>query len=292
MLPERYSGISPFLSRHDLGFVKATRAVKVSDLSQPDALKGIIECMNIGYAELGQTPPGSRSENRQEHLVAMANLVLTDLTFYFPQVTFTEIVMAIRKGIRKEYGEYYGYNVIAIHFFVEEYLKSEERTAAMDRQERYRQSQEASEHLTSEQQRHILVEGLKQCRKTYRKTGRIIDFGHVNYQLLVDGGRINLTNEEKQEIYEIAEWQIQREKETQELSLSKQLYLIKNPPDIKLDVIARAKDLALKKYFDSLEPSADSTQPSAIKTPEPPAVSNQQSAKNAGTLSGGKIADS
>jgi len=256
LLPERYSGISPFLSKHDLGFVKAARAIKVSDLSQPDALKGIIECMNIGYAELGLTPPGSHSENRKEHLVGMANLIITDLAFYFPQVTLAEVVQAIRKGIRKEYGEYYGYNVIAIHFFVEEYLKSEERAAAMERQERYRQSQEASENLTPGQQRQILLDGLKQCLETYRKTGRIIDFGHVNYQLLVDDGRINLTNEQKQEIYEIAEWQIQREKETQELSLSKQLYLIKNPPDNKPEVISRAKELSLKKYFDSLEPPA------------------------------------
>lgn len=253
-LPERYSGISPYLSPHELAFVKASHSIKLSELAQSDALKEIIVCMNIGFAELGQIPPGSSSFNQQEHLVAMASLILTDLNFYFPQVTVAEIAQAIRKGIRHEFGEYYGYNVIAIHGFVEKYLESEERAAAMDRQNRYRQSQQEPQELTSDQQRQILVEGLKQCRETYKKTGRIIDFGNVNYQLLVDGGHLNLTNEEKQEIYEIAEWQIQREKETQELSLSKQLYLIKNPPDNKPEVIARAKDLSLKRYFDGLEP--------------------------------------
>lgn len=251
-LPEKYSGISPYLSREELVFVKLLLAKRVTELTQAEAEKAILELMNRGYAELGQAPQGTGPEERQRYMSAMAKLIITDLEFYFPCVTIAEVAMAIKNGIRHQYGEYYGFNVISIHGFVDNYLASEEREAALVRQARYRQLQEVPEVPTAEMQHQILESGLKQCLETYRKTGRIIDFGNVNYQMLVDRGLIKLTCEEKQEIYAMADWELRREKETQELSLSKQLQQIRNPTDNKQEIKARAKEISLRKYFDSL----------------------------------------
>jgi len=251
-LPDKYSGISPYLSREELVFVKLSLAKRVTELTQAEAEKAILELMNRGYAELGQTPQGTGPEERQRYMSAMAKLIITDLEFYFPCVTMAEVAMATKNGIRHQYGEYFGFNVISIHGFVEKYLASEEREAALVRQERYRQSQEVPVEPTAEMQKQIIETGLQQCLETFRKTGRIIDFGNVNYQLLVDRGLINLTCEQKREIYAMADWEIRREKETQELSLAKQLQQLRNPGDNKMEIIARAKELSLRKYFDQL----------------------------------------
>lgn len=252
-LPEKYSGISPFLTRQELAFVKAAFAPKVSELTPAEAEKSTLECINRAYAELGQLPAGSRAEDRQRSLSTMSHLILNDLTLYFPLVTIAEVSQAIKRGIRREFGEYYGFNVISVHGFVDKYLDSEERRAALERQQRHQMAQEATEELSEEAKLKLMEDGLKHCEETYRKTGRIIDFGSVNYQMLVDRGKIKLTNEQKREIYEMAKWEIKRENENQELSLSKALYLIKNPPDQRIEIIARAREIALRKYFDSIQ---------------------------------------
>lgn len=251
-LPEKYSGISPYLSREELVFVKLSLAKRVAELTQAEAEKAILELMNRAYAELGTVPQGTSSGDRQNYVKAMANLIITDLNFYFPRVTMAEVAQAIKNGIRRQYGDYYGFNVISINGFVEKYLASEERSSALTRQERYRKSLEVPEEPTAEMQQQIIENGLQQCLETYRKTHRIIDFGNVNYQLLVDRGKINLTNEQKKEIYAMAEWEIQREMETRELSLAKILQQLRNPTDNTAEIVARAKDISLRKYFDTL----------------------------------------
>lgn len=248
--PAQPAALSPFLSQREMIFIKATFSPILATMPRDKAEFKIMELVNRAYAELGHVPPGSSMEERKKHILGTAQLIINDLNLYYPYVRILEVANAITQGIRREFGDYYGFNVIAVHGFVEKYLELEERRGALERQNRYLDSLQEPEELTPEQIEQIMADGLMNCRDTYLTTGRIIDWGHPNYQQLVDSGKLVLTEEDKKEIYELAELEVRQEHTLQDLSLSKRLYLIKNPPDLKSEIISKCKDIALKRYFD------------------------------------------
>lgn len=244
----KLSSISPFLSGVELDYVKARTGLKVTELDEIEATNTILQFINRAMIELGQSPSGNNAADRSKYLLAMAKLILNDVRYYFPYITLKEIEQAIKRGIRKEFGEYFGFNVIAVHQFIEGYLNSEERNNALCKQDRYLAQENVVEEPPEEEKERLMKEGLEKCHQYFRQTGRIIDFGNVNYQYLVDQGKINLSNEEKQEIYREAEQQIQVEQMIEENSI---LHLFKRrvmKSDIKPLVVVRAKELALKRY--------------------------------------------
>lgn len=244
--------LSPFLSKRELVFVKAARSPLLSAMSQNQAETKILELINRAFAELGHVPPGTTLEERRKYLLSFTKLIINDLILYYPNVRLSEVAAAIANGIRHEYGDYYGFNVITVHGFVEKYLDAEERREALARQNRYLESLQEPQQLTPEQIAKIMADGLKECRETYLTTGRIIDYGNVNYQQLVDSGDLVLTPEERQEIYNQAKMEVTHEHAMQDLSLSKKLFLIRNPPDLTTEYIIKARNIALKRYFDRL----------------------------------------
>ncbi len=243
-------GICPALSRNEMQFVKARYAESLDKLPEAKAIQYIVEMLNRSYAELGHVPVGSSIQERANLMKATAGLILNDLLFHYPKVTLEEIGNAVRRGIRREYGEYYGFNAISIHEFVKKYLNSDDRLNALDRQSRYLNTQKPVEEISEQEKERLLREGLEQCRETYRKTGRIIDFGNVNYQLLVDSGDINLSIEEKLEIYREARIQIKTELDAQAVSFHQIVSRMRGEESDEAAVVARAKEISLSRYFD------------------------------------------
>ena len=260
--------LSPFLSKREMIFVKATGSPVLSSMTQNKAEQKIMELINRAFAELGHVPPGTSLEERRKYLLSMTQLIINDLTLYFPHVRLSEVANAIACGIRHEYGDYFGFNVISIHGFVEKYLDAEERREALARQKRYLESLQEPEALTPEQIAKIMADGLKECRETYLTTGRIIDCGNVNYRQLVDSGALVLTTEERQEIYNQARQEVALEHATNDLSLSKKLFLIRNPPDLTTEYIIKARDIALRRYFDKESAKANITATTNIQNSE------------------------
>lgn len=246
------TGISPFITGTELAYVKARNAEKVTDMPEGEALNHIIQIINRAFGELGQTPSGRSPQDRQDNMLAIAKLVLNDLRYYFPQVTVHEVAQAVRRGIREEYGQYYGFNVIAIHKFVESYLDSEERNNALAKQNRFIAAQSVVEEPSDTEKEKIMQEGITRCYQIFKVTGRIIDYGNVNYDHLVARGDINFTVEEKKQFYAEAEVLIKAEAlkdEQQVLHLMQRRFLNK---DLKPLIIARAKELALKRHFQEM----------------------------------------
>lgn len=243
--------ISPLLRKAEAEFITAGYAEKILDMDEGKALNHLVTIINKAYMELEKSPAGLNPMERKRYVEVFARLIRNDLVFHFPQLTLRELEIAIRKGIRNQYGEYYGFSVVSIHMFVEKYLESEERSSALAKQHRFLLMQQAPEEPPVINQWEIMRDGLIKCYDNYCKTKRIIDFGNVNYELLVKAKLIVLSPEEKKFIYTVAELQVRNEQSLQ-ASINRTTYRalqeMKGDPG---PVIARSKEIALKNYFDS-----------------------------------------
>lgn len=243
-------GFCPILNRAELQYVKARYDDSIDKMPEKQVIKFITEMINRSYAELGHVPVGRTELERMNLMKVMATLTYNDLLFHFPKVTLPEISSAVRRGIRREFGDYYGFNAITIHEFVKKYLNSDDRMNALDKQSRYLNSHKPPEEVSQETKDEMMREGLKKCRETYLKTGRIIDFGNVNYQMLVQSGQLKLTVEEKLEIYREAKIQIKAELDAQAVSFHQIVSRMKGEEGDEIAVVARAKEISLKKHFE------------------------------------------
>jgi len=253
-LPTKREDISPFVRGTDIEYVQAYYGTRLADIPVNDALKKILQIVNKAYFELGKSPSGSTKEERKKLMMTMAKLILNDARLYFQKITIDEIEMAVKRGIRNEFGEFYGLNVIAVHKFIEGFIESEERKAALERQRRFVELLKPPPEPTAEEIAQKMAEGFEFCRNEYYQTKCIRDYGNVNYHYAVINGWINLTGDEKWDLYHQAEKLVKVEM-LQEATTFHQFASWQSQADPADDarVVRKAKDLALKQYFDKLK---------------------------------------
>ncbi|MGE5446771.1 MAG: hypothetical protein ACM3PR_00310 [Bacteroidales bacterium] len=245
--------ISPFINTNEAVFVKANFARKVSDMTETEAAKALAQIVNRAYTELGQAPAGSVRVDRKQYLESIGKLIYCDLMLYFPTVTIQEVGHAIKRGIRHEFGEYFGFNVIAVHTFVEKYMNSEERNEALRRQNVFLASLEEPEAPDREKQWKMFKQGLLSCYEIYKTKRQIIDFGCINYEFLVKAGQIKLSAEEKRSIYQQAVEQVKIEQAQEQTSVKNIFSYVKNNEPGTNAYVVRSKEISLANYFDNSE---------------------------------------
>lgn len=239
------------LIERDEAFVEASRAPRLRDLDPERAELEILRIVNRTYAEMDKTPPGLNSAERQRYMQAISRMIIADMNQYFPQVTLTEVDTAIRRGVRREYGPANSFSVIRVHSFVDKYLESEERAAALAKRKRMMEKQSEAPVLTPAQKWDIVQLGFETCVEYYRKNRMILDCGNINYDLLVAAGEINLSLDEKRTIYDVARMQVQKEQESQAFSYRMACALRRKTEANDGIIRSRAKDISLKNYLDT-----------------------------------------
>jgi hypothetical protein len=125
-----------------------------------------------------------------------------DLPDRFPALTLNEVKIALGKGIRGDYGEYFGINVVSINKWLKAYMESSERAEAVREQRRPYLPQRAE--WTDAEKDACLAAAYDRCLTKYRKTGVIHDAGNAVYDWLDSKGKIRLTRELKGELYDKA----------------------------------------------------------------------------------------
>jgi len=256
----RSSDISPFITGKEREYLTARASDKLSAMSDDVAVKGILPALNLAYAELGKVPGGSTLQEQKNQMIMLAKLVISDARLYFPHVTLPEIGNAIRRGIRNEYGEYYGFNAISVHTFILGYLNSEERHEVLAKQNRYMESLKKPEPLTPEQIEKIMIDGFELIRQEYYRSKRLRDYNNTNYKWAIEKGLFTVTPEQEQLYLEQADIEVTKEL-TFEKSLVRHSWERKAIDDAKANrVIFRSREIALKRYFDSSQHSAVSSQ--------------------------------
>lgn len=252
---QKTPAICPALDNVEKEYVNAMLAVPIPKIGQDELFRGILQTVNRSYLELGQMPAGTTTAERDKSLAAITNLIIIDIKEYFPRLTLEEFNLAVRRGLRFEYGKYYGFNVLTVHKFIESYLACEDREVALSKQQRYLQEARDREHdpLTIEQKWEIMKEGIMKQFETYKSTKVLRDFGNASYDFLAKAGFINLTIEEKQKIYKEAQEKLKAEAV---VNSGSDLFMIaiRNKFSGTSQIaatISKAKQIALARFYDS-----------------------------------------
>jgi hypothetical protein len=240
------------LTIRETNIILAKGSSKIKDLPNEELNKGIINLVNTIYATAGQRAS-------DDDIKALCILLKTELKTYFNNASINEVEIACSKGIRKEYGEYFGISIVSINNWINKYLNSEERINSIKKyQNLIIMNQQQNELSQAEKDKIMLdsVDRLKEYSQTKEFNVENFDFGNAVYDFLVSKGTIDFTTDEKNEFMEIAKEHLKRDAMLQKVrfeithgSFNKILSVIeaqKSKP-----VVILAKKYALKKYFDS-----------------------------------------
>ena len=241
--------ISPFLSKEEKRYVVACHGKKIIDYSQTEAEEQIMVIINTAYAELGQKYGGGTKAQRMEFLKNTTKLLLNDIKYYTPALTFEDLKIANDLGIRNHYGEYIGFNVITLHNFIEKYLNSTERSEALRKQKKFIEAQIPKPPMTEEEKDQLRVECLRVCYRNFRENGFVIDCGAVNYKFLIERGEINLSIDERIAIYDQAKSQVDAEAIQKAVSFSEIIQKMRNQFEDITGYQIRSREIVLKQYF-------------------------------------------
>lgn len=252
---QKSPAICPALDNVEKEFVTAMLTVPIPKMGQDELFRGILQTVNRSYLELGQMPAGTTTAERDKSLAAITNLIIIDIKEYFPRLTLDEFNLAVRRGLRFEYGKYYGFNVLSVHKFIESFLACEEREMALSKQQRYLQEAKdrETEPLSVEQKWEIMKHGILSQFEAYKSTKVIRDYGNASYDFFAKAGVIQLSNEEKKLIFKEAEEMVKTEALTKSGSDLFMTLVGKkfNSHDKKAAAVSMAKQISLAKFYDS-----------------------------------------
>lgn len=241
------------LDRAEKEYVMAKYGQKIGEIPTPEAIKQILDILSRAFLDTGILPSGYTDEERKVSMGVLAKLTHYDLYHYYANITMQEVRLAVREGVRHKYGDYFGISAVSVHQFVEKFIEDEERMAALVKQKKYlTKKAEEPKELTPEELDKAMMQSLTVCYNTYIESGDVWDFGSRIYNYAVNKGLFSLSLEEKQEIYQEAEKQVHAE--DQERRAKQPYFSRKFMPPVKVVTIQfRARELALRRYFDYLK---------------------------------------
>ena len=160
-----------------------------------------------------------------------------------------EIQICFYKGIRGEYGEYYGANVVTFDKFIAAYLISDYR-ANLGKTLPVAALPEPSKELTRENR----IEFAQKAYEKYKIKGFYDDLGNIVYAFLDSEGLIPFTPKEKFEMVEQARAEEYKRlqnplsvEEARRFNIQIEALMASNEK-----VIPRSKKIALNKYFEQI----------------------------------------
>lgn len=161
-----------------------------------------------------------------------------------------EIMIAFRNGVTKKYGEFFGLSFATYEMFLSKYVEQ--------RREVKQTITEPTRLLEAPEIKLDYKEYFEFLYSEWEKTGICKDYNNVLYKHLVAEGKINLSNEEKQELMDIAYSQIEAENSKKALTLEELREFTKVLEDLeagnlKDKIKSRAMKLAVIDYFRTIK---------------------------------------
>ena len=184
---------SPKLTPTEVQILEATQSKTVLQLlreTQSDGIKAINQLVSTNINSLGQKP----KDQNEISLIVIG--LIEEIESYFPNI-------ASNKGIRGEFGEFMGVNVITYHKFIKAFLNDEKRKDVILKQREY----------IEEQNRIKSQSEIAQIEKEFweNETKRIAEFKITGvlktdnyetlYKIYEKAGKIDLSVSDKWEMF-------------------------------------------------------------------------------------------
>lgn len=160
------------------------------------------EAKNAVYKMLIYIKAMNNEDAAEEDVVAEAHLLVNEVRVAYPFIKLGEVGQALRRGVRGEYGKFYGLKVITYLDFIRGWLDSNDRKRLRGDFKRLGQPSkiDGPKELTKEQEDQIIRENYSQ----FEKTGDFDDRGGLCYKILKRRGLIE-DQPEPSELYEEAQ---------------------------------------------------------------------------------------
>lgn len=181
-----------------------------------------------------------------DDLIVLVNEITTSIQANHKPLRTDEIATCFAKGIRGEYGEFYGINVVTFDKFITSYLLSDYR-ASLGKSLPKAELPPPSRELT----RQDRIDFAQKAYEKYKITGFYDDLGNIVYEFLFRDGLINFTDEEKDLILGQARTEeynrLKNPLSVDEARLfNKQIEALMSSNE---KIIPRARKISLNKYF-------------------------------------------
>ena len=131
-----YKDIAPSLGVVGRSIIESVQSEKISDLFEQDKerlKREVLTILKKAYNDLNRLWNEGEATN-------LLNGVILNCINYYGSLKIGELKYAVEHGLRGEYGDYFGLNVLSIHKFIKAYKESEDRAEALRKQMQYEDS--------------------------------------------------------------------------------------------------------------------------------------------------------
>lgn len=142
----------------------------------------------------------------EEESANIISTVADDILRDFKHITIEEIKICFRKGVRKEYGDYFGLSVLTFYNWLRKYT-TEVRGKAIVKQREYEMEQEAKrtqKQYTDEEKAMISYNAILWVYNHWLEKNNLFDIDNSTYESLVKYDILKLSREQKNDIYKRA----------------------------------------------------------------------------------------
>ncbi|MDR1913380.1 MAG: hypothetical protein LBQ68_02705 [Clostridiales bacterium] len=215
-----------------------TKIRECDDATIMESLAVIVAAM---FATAGQKP-------EKKDVKMICREVCKDLKNRYKGLTLDEVKIACDNGVRGDYGDYFGINVVSINKWLKAYYYSEERQRAQ--REKLFKGLPQRTALTADEILQIKVNAYREAYGLAAAGKYVPDLGNLVYNFLDSRGKISFTKEEKLVFVERARAELEteaKERAREALAPVRIDSVIARITDT--GIIQRAKRIALNEHF-------------------------------------------
>lgn len=130
-----------------------------------------------------------------EDAIPMLDSMIPDLKNYFNGMTIEEIKVAFKRGLMKEFGDYFGLNPVTFLNWLKNYMTSANRSSV-----KTKLKTQEEKVLSDQEKEELNLKGVIRCWNDFKEKRIIYDFGNATYNYLERKGIINFNKQRKNEI--------------------------------------------------------------------------------------------
>jgi hypothetical protein len=245
--------------------MQALQSQRICDMKKSVAFSNIMTTLSRAYYDSGITMPGNNETDQVANLQLLTENLYEELQA-FKYLRIDELRIIIRKGVRREYGDYFhGLCIANFNQWIRAWQHDEQRTKA------YAALKAAKETdyppvMTEEQAQTAWRAAMHKQFENYKATGTlVVHFPSHQYKCFEDMGLINLSPEQKNVLYQRAVKHVLEAKKRRRLTprnLSERHLLNafldraekgKHTNQDKEEFRQQARWFAIREFYDSLE---------------------------------------
>ena len=207
------------MKTNDNHYLTALNSKLIVDMQQQELKDRVIKVLAKTYIDCGKVI-------ESKELISLSNGVINEIKRYFINLKIDELDLCFQNGVRKQYGEYFGLNIVTFHQWIKSFMAEENRLEAIKIRSTPRI--EPIKEYTAEDKLRIRDEFMSYAKSTYKKTGHFglyePSIGDI-YKILVDTNEVSNIefNANMQEAYDYVLEDLEMQSKTNDLLLRRKL---------------------------------------------------------------------